>query len=249
MRLDGVGLEERRLLVIGASSGVGAALAELAASRGARVVAVGRRKDRLEALDGGGNGTVHPLVGDVRNEDACDRAVDNAVELLGGIDALLYAAAVSPLGRLVDTTSDDWRNVFDTNVIGAALVCRRCIPHLIASDGRALFISSISADDPRPLLVPYGASKAALDALIRGWRNEHPHMCFIRAVIGPTATEMGSGWEPARVAELTAVRAERGLLRSKPMTPVEVANELLGAITSPVWVEDLRLVPANLPAS
>jgi NAD(P)-dependent dehydrogenase (short-subunit alcohol dehydrogenase family) len=96
------------------------------------------------------------------------------------------------------------------------------------------------------LLVPYGASKAALDALIHGWRNEHPHLCFVRVVIGPTATEIGSGWDPAKVAELTAVRAERGLLRAKPMTPAEVAHEVLGALASPVWIEDLRLVPANV---
>lgn len=245
MSLSREGVMDYRLLIIGATSGVGRALAEVAASRGARVVAVGRREDRLEALRAGSEAKIHPLVGDVRSEDDCDRMVDGAVKLLGGLDGLLYAAGVSPLGRLVETASQDWQKVLETNVMGAALVCRRCIPHLEASDGRALFVSSISANDPRPLLVPYGASKAALDALIRGWRNEHPQLCFVRVVVGPTTTEMGADWEPAKVAELTAVRAQRGLLRSTPMTPTEVADEVLSALTSPVWIEDLRVVPRN----
>jgi len=245
MRLTGEGLEGRRLLVVGASSGVGRALAEVAASRGARVVAVGRRKDRLETLSAESDAEIHPLVGDVRSEESCDRLVEDAISLLGGLDGLLYAAAVSPLGRLVDTTSAEWQGVLETNLIGAALVARRCIPHLEASQGHALFISSISADDPRPLLVPYGASKAALDALIRGWRNEHPQLCFSRVVIGPTATEFGSDWDHERVAEFAAVRAERGLIRARFMTATEVAHEVLATLVSPVWIEDLRLVPNN----
>jgi NAD(P)-dependent dehydrogenase (short-subunit alcohol dehydrogenase family) len=245
MRLTGEGIEGRRLLVVGATSGVGRALAEVAASRGARVVAVGRRKDRLETLSRESKTEIVPLVGDVRSEESCDRLVEDALSLLGGLDGLLYAAAVSPLGRLVDTTSTEWQAVLETNVIGAALVGRRCIPHLEASQGRALFISSISADDPRPMLVPYGASKAALNALIRGWRNEHPHLCFVRVVIGPTATEIGSGWDTARMTEFAAVRAERGLLRARIMTPAEVAHEVLATLVSPVWIEDLRLVPDN----
>jgi NAD(P)-dependent dehydrogenase (short-subunit alcohol dehydrogenase family) len=185
------------------------------------------------------------VVADVRRAEDCDGLVEEAIQWLGGLDGLLYAAAVSPLGRLVDVTSEQWQEVLETNVIGASLVCRRCIPHLEASQGRAAFISSISADDPRPMLVPYGASKAALDALIHGWRNEHPHLCFVRVVIGPTATEIGQGWDPAQVAELTAVRAERGLLRAQPMTATEVAHEVLHAVSSPIWIEDVRLVPPN----
>ena len=152
---------------------------------------------------------------------------------------------MSPLGRLVDTTADEWHAVLETNVVGAALVCRYAIPHLDASGGRALFISSVSVEDPRPFLVPYGASKAALDSLIRGWRNEHPDLCFTRVVIGGTTTEFSSGWAPERMAELGAVRAERGLVKATTMTADEVAVQVLDALTAPVWVDDLRLMPRN----
>ena len=236
---------DKRVLVVGATSGVGRAIAAFAAGQGCRVVAVGRREDRLEQLRSERHGDLETVVGDVRLEEDCHRMVDESVERLGGLDALVYAAGVSPLGRLVDTSAEDWRRVLETNLVGAALVCGRSIPHLEASGGRALFLSSVSTDDPRPMLVHYGASKAALDALIRGWRNEHPHLCFTRVVVGPTVSEFGSDWEPERIAELTEFRAERGLIKSTSMSAEEVAEEVHGALTSPIWVQDVSLMPRN----
>ena len=241
------GLDGRRLLVVGATSGVGRALAAAAAAAGARVVAVGRRADQLEGLVAERHGELVGVRADVRVADDCRRIVEEAVDVLGGLDALLYASGVSPLGRLVDMEAGDWQAVLETNVVGAALVCRHAVGHLEASNGRAVFLSSVSVEDPRPFLVPYGTSKAALDALIRGWRNEHPHLCFTRVVVGPTATEFGRDWDPATVAALTGARAERGLVKATVMTAEEVAARVLDALASPVWVEDLRLMPRNHP--
>ncbi len=242
---EGASIEGRRLLVVGATSGVGRAIAATAAAAGARVVAVGRRADRLDELVAQSDGHLVGVRADVRVDDDCRRMVDEAVAALGGLDALVYATGMSPLGRLVDTTADEWHAVLETNVVGAALVCRYAIPHLDASGGRALFLSSVSVEDPRPFLVPYGASKAALDSLIRGWRNEHPDLCFTRVVIGGTATEFASGWDPARMAELTEARVDRGLVKTTVMTADEVAAQVLDALTAPVWVDDLRLMPRN----
>jgi NAD(P)-dependent dehydrogenase (short-subunit alcohol dehydrogenase family) len=239
------GIEGRRLLVVGATSGVGRAIAAAAAADGARVVAVGRRSHRLDELVAQGHGEVVGVRADVRLEADCVRMVDEAAAALGGLDALVYAAGMSPLGRLVDTGADEWHAVLETNVVGAALVCRRAIPHLQASNGRTVFLSSISVEDPRPFLVPYGASKAALDSLIRGWRNEHPDLCFARVVVGPTATEFGTGWDPATLGELAEVRAERGLVKATIMTADEVAAQVLDVLTAPVWIDDLRLMPPN----
>ena len=86
---------------MGATSGVGRALAAAAAAAGARVVAVGRRADRLEGLVAERHGDLVGLRADVRVADDCRRIVEEAVDVLGGLDALLYASGVSPLGRLV----------------------------------------------------------------------------------------------------------------------------------------------------
>jgi NADP-dependent 3-hydroxy acid dehydrogenase YdfG len=237
-----------RLLVVGATSGIGRAFALAAARAGHRVLATGRRAERLDALR-----STHPnigtLAGDVRSDDDCAAMVRAAVERFGGLDAFVYATGTSPLGSLVDTDGDAWRTVFETNVVGAAQVCRAAIPHLVATGGRALFLSSISADDPRPYLVAYGASKAALDAMVRGWRNEHPGLGVLRVVVGPTVTEFGARWDPATTAELARVRTERNLVRTSPMTAEQVADEMLHVLTSPVWAQDVTLVPDNTPPS
>ena len=219
----------------------------MGAAAGARVVAVGRRSDRLDELAAQSHGELVGVRADVRNEEDCRRLVDEAVGVLGGLDALVYASGMSPLGRLVDTSADEWHTVLETNVVGAALVCRYAVSHLERSGGRALFLSSVSVDDPRPFLVPYGASKAALDSLVRGWRNEHPNLCFVRVVVGPTATEFGTGWDPATLGELAEARAERGLVKATVMTADEVAAQVLDALIAPVWLDDLRLMPRNRP--
>jgi len=239
------GVDGRRLLVVGATSGVGRAIAVTAAGSGARVVAVGRRSDRLDELVAQDHGELVGVRADVREEDDCARMVDDAVHTLGGLDALVYATGMSPLGRLVDMGADEWHAVLETNVVGAALVCRHAIPHLERSGGRAVFLSSISVEDPRPFLVPYGASKAALDSLIQGWRNEHPDLCFTRVVVGPTATEFGTGWDPTTLGELAEARAERGVVKATIMTADEVAAQVLDVLTAPVWIDDLRLMPRN----
>jgi NAD(P)-dependent dehydrogenase (short-subunit alcohol dehydrogenase family) len=234
-----------RLLVVGASSGIGRAVALAAASTGWQVVAAARRADELDALHAAGSGRIATVPTDVRSDERCRQMVERAVEVMGGLDALVYAVGTSPLSSLVDTEGDAWRQVFDTNVIGAAQTCRAALPHLRTVQGRALFLSSIATDDPRPYLVPYGASKAALDTMIRGWRNEHPELCFIRLVVGPTATEFGSHWDPATVTELNKVRVARGLVKATFMTPDDVAAQVLHALTSPVWVQDVTVMPRN----
>ncbi len=263
------GLAGVRLLVVGASSGIGRAIAVAAAARGAHVAAAGRRTDRLQSLgaqaaavasararapDDRPEATPFPapaitaITADVRRDDDCDRLVDEALNALGGLDALVYATGVSTLSTLRTTDGDVWRTVLETNVVGAALVTRAAIDHLAESHGRAAYLSSVSSEDPRPALVPYGSSKAALDAMIRGWRNEHPTIAFLRIVVGPTSgTEFASAWDPAALAGFFEARAGRGQARASEMTPAEVADEVLRVLISPVWTEDLRLLPSNAP--
>ena len=93
-------LEGRRLLVVGASSGIGRAIAVTAANAGARVALGARRSDRLaEAVVECGSGAL-AWPADVRDPDACDVLVANAVTALAGLDAVVYAAGVSDMALL-----------------------------------------------------------------------------------------------------------------------------------------------------
>ena len=86
------------------------------------------------------------------------------MERLGGLDALVYTAGLSRINPLHEASLDDWAELFGTNVFGAAVVTRAALPHLLAdgSQGRALYLTSDSAEKPYPGLVLYSSAKAAI---------------------------------------------------------------------------------------
>jgi NAD(P)-dependent dehydrogenase (short-subunit alcohol dehydrogenase family) len=226
-----------RLLVVGASSGIGRAVALGAAHDGDDVVAAARRIGLLRELP------VDVRACDVRRPEDCAAVVAHAARQLGGLDAVVYAAGVSPLVPVADAGAEVWREVMETNVVGAALVVRAALPALSAVSGRALFVSSDSVPRPYPGLVAYAASKAALNTLVEGWRIECPNVGFTRFSVGPTVTGFADGWDPARTAEFFARwEAEAYLRPGQPvMAPEQVATEVLRILRSPVRLDDVVL--------
>ena len=174
------------------------------------------------------------------DDASCQSAIAEAAEALGGIDALVYAPGIGPLARLVDTDAQMWRDVFDTNVTGAALVTRAAIPHLTASGGKAAYLSSVSASltPPWPGLGAYAVSKAALDKLVEAWRAEHPSVGFTRVVVGDCAggegestTEFNRGWDMELASELAPVWIQRGYLSGSLVAVdelIDVVHAVLG---------------------
>jgi NAD(P)-dependent dehydrogenase (short-subunit alcohol dehydrogenase family) len=200
--------------VVGASSGLGRCIATGLSGRGSQVALLARRHDRLvEAAKDAGPGSL-AIACDVTDASSCRSAVEDAVDGLGGIDALVYAVGVGPLARLADIDAETWRHTFDTNVIGAALITAAAIPHLRASHGVAAYLSSVSASmtPPWPGLGAYVVSKAALDKLVEAWRAEHPELGFTRVIVGECAggegdamTQFADGWDPELAAEFGPV--------------------------------------------
>lgn len=210
-----------RTVVVGASSGLGRCIGVGLAQRGAQVALLARRRGRLDdAAKQAGPGAL-VVECDVTDPASCRSAVAEAAEGLGGIDALVYAPGIGPLVKLVDTDADTWRRVFDTNVTGAALVTAAAVPHLTASTGAAVYLSSVSASQtpPWPGLGAYAVSKAALDKLVEAWRAEHPDIGFTRLVVGDCAggegdarTEFNEGWDLDLAAEVVQTWAARSYL-------------------------------------
>lgn len=203
-----------RTVVVGASSGLGRCIGIGLAQRGAQTALLARRQKRLEgAAAEAGPGTL-AITCDVTSSESCQAAVNEAAEGLGGIDALVYAPGVGPLVRLADMDADTWRHVFDTNVIGAALITAAALPHLTESSGTAVYLSSVSASvtPPWPGLGAYAVSKAALDKLVEAWRAEHPTVGFSRVVVGECMGGEGDsvpgfadGWDQDLAAEVMPV--------------------------------------------
>jgi len=182
-----------RTVVVGASSGLGRCIGVGLAHRGGRTALLARRRARIEAAaQEAGPGAI-AVECDVTDEQSCRTAFDQAAESMGGIDNLIYTPAISPLVPMVDTGADTWRRIFDTNVIGASLATAAAIPHLTASAGKAVYLSSDAGSfgPPWPGLGAYGFSKAALERLVDAWRAEHPDVGFTCLIVGECADGPG----------------------------------------------------------
>ena len=211
-----------RTVVVGASSGLGRCIAVGLAQRGSQVAMLARRRERLEAAVSEAGPGSFAVECDVTDPASVSAAIEKAAAELGGIDALVYTPAIGPLARLADLDVETWRQVFDTNVIGAALVTAAALPHLTASGaGTAVYLSSVSASQtpPWPGLGAYAVSKAALDKLVEAWRMEHPEVAFTRCVVGDCAGGQGDGatgfaneWDWDLAAELHPIWTARGMI-------------------------------------
>jgi NAD(P)-dependent dehydrogenase (short-subunit alcohol dehydrogenase family) len=228
-----------RTVVVGASGGLGRCIASGLAGRGARVALLARRREQLEAAAAECGADSVPIVCDVTDESSCRSAIAEATDALGGIDSLVYAPAIGPLARLVDTDADTWQRVFATNVTGAARITAAAVPHLARSKGVAAFLSSVSASltPPWPGLGAYIVSKAALDKLVEAWRAEHPDIGFTRFVVGDCAggegdsrSHFNEGWDPELATELGTQWFTRGYLSGSLLTVEDLVGVLDGVL-------------------
>jgi len=182
-----------RILVVGASAGIGRSFVRHSVAMGAHVCASARRSEKLVELcsEAGGG---HPVAGDVTVAEDCERIVSEAADHLGGLDLVLYTAGAGYLSPLIEADADVWRRVYDVNVVGPMLLCRAALP-ILGTEGLFSFMSSEAAGQTRWGLGAYASSKSALDTAIGYWRHEHPDHRFQRIIMGATfPTEFGAGF-------------------------------------------------------
>ena len=245
-----------KTVVVGASSGLGRCIGIGLARRGATVALMARRRDKLErAVEEAGGSTV-AIACDVTDPLSCRAAIAEAVDVLGGIDALVYTPAIGPLARVEETDVETWRRVFDTNVIGASTITAAARPHLSASAGRAVYLSSVSASltPPWPGLGAYAVSKAALDKLVEAWRAEHPEIGFTRLVVGDCAggegdgmTQFTQGWDPDLATELVSGWLDRGYIAGSLIDVEELVSAVDGVLRSGASLSMPSVVVAPRP--
>ncbi len=233
------------MLVVGASAGIGRAVASAAVRAGAEVAFSARRAEKLEeAVATAGEGAA--VVLDVREPDSIRAGVEAAVERLGGLDALVYTAGIATLETLDRQTQRDWSEVLETNTVGAALVAEAAIPRLDAN-GVAVFVSSIAAERARPGLVAYGASKAALDHVVDGLRAEHRETRVMHVVLGDTAgTEFADEFDPARFGEVGRSWVAGGHIYDQQMDVGDVGQVLVELLATARTHPDVDLAAVRI---
>lgn len=234
------------ILITGATAGIGQAAARRFVGAGWKVVATGRRQERLDALVAElGADKVHAAAFDMRDEAAIDAALDALPEGFREIDVLLNNAGLA-LGTAAaqDADLDQWRQMIDTNITGLVTITRRLLPRLIQRKGAILNISSVAATYPYKGGNAYGGTKAFVRQFSLGLRADL-HGTGVRVTsIEPGMTE----------TEFTLVRTggDQGASDAlyggaQPMTGEDIAETLFWVATLPphLNINSLELMPVS----
>jgi uncharacterized protein len=178
-------LRGKRVLITGASRGIGESLAHAFAGAGAMVALVARTKDALETLAGELGGTAHPA--DLSDPTQVATLVDQVEDEAGPVDVLVNNAGVGTPAYFANASSDHLRRITEVNYLAAAELCRQAIPRMLGrGGGHIVNMSSMTDCAVFPGLVTYSVSKAALSHFTAGLRAD------LRGLsIGTTLVELG----------------------------------------------------------
>lgn len=236
-------------IVTGGGSGIGRAAALALADAGWTVVVAGRTAERLNAVAAERGGGLHAIAADVTDEASVDTLFDDAARRFGRIDLLFNnAGAMPPEAAIGDVALADFRQVIDTNVVGAFLCARAAFRHMAGQDpkgGRIINNGSIAATAPRPLTAAYAISKHAMTGLTKSLSLEgRPHRIACGQIdIGNAATDMSAGF--AR-----GTRQADGSIAVEPLMDVaHVAASVvhMAALPLDANVQFLTVLATNMP--
>lgn len=163
-------MNNKVVLISGASSGIGRASAKLFADRGSTVVAVGRNEAELSSLvaeTSESAGSVKPKLADVTETTQIDRIIAEIGDTFGQIDVLVNSAGIIKSGTIDETTLDDWDKMLDVNLRSVFYLSQRALPMLEASKGNIVNVSSVTGTRAFPGVLAYCVSKAGVDQLTR----------------------------------------------------------------------------------
>ena len=224
-------MKDKVVIITGASSGIGKALALEFATLGSKVVITGRNEERLKevghALDQLGAPNLC-LKLDVAKESDNECLVNETVKAFGGIDILINNAGISMRALLEEMDLDVFRKVMDINFNGTLYATKYCLPHILKPKGSIVGISSINGYRGTPARTAYTASKYAMNGFFESLRTEvmHRGVHVLVACPGFTGTNI-------RNAALTADGTSQGDSprdEGKMMTAEEVARGIIKAI-------------------
>lgn len=215
-------LNDRSILVIGATGGLGAPITKVLSAEGAKLTLVARDAVRLDAL-----GVPAVMVtGDLREAATPHRAVEAAVAAHGGIDGVVVASGVVAFGPIDEVPDDVLLDLFLINTVGPIRVVQAALPHLSASaaaghDPFVVNLSAVVAEHPTAGMAAYSASKAALTAFDAAAGRELRRAGIRLIDARPPHTETGLADRPLAGA---APRLPQGL------QPQVVAQRIVDAV-------------------
>ncbi|MBO3699148.1 SDR family oxidoreductase [Roseivirga sp. E12] len=224
-------MKDKVVIITGASSGIGKALALEFGKLGAKVVITGRNEERLKEVSKALDALNTPnlcLKLDVAKESDNESLVNQTLEAFGKIDILINNAGISMRALLEEIEMDVFRKVMEINFNGTLYATKCCLPHILKTKGSIVGISSINGYRGTPARTAYTASKYAMNGFFESLRTEvmHRGVHVLVACPGFTGTNI-------RNAALTADGTSQGESprdEGKMMTAEEVAQGIIKAI-------------------
>jgi 3-hydroxy acid dehydrogenase / malonic semialdehyde reductase len=238
-------LDGKTAFITGASSGIGESTALTFAAEGARLLLAARRKSRLDALAPGliqaGAAAVHSLELDVRDWEEVEGAVAGLPGEWQAIDILVNNAGLSRgLEKLQEGKIEDWDEMIDTNVKGLLYVTRAVVPGMVERGaGHVVNLGSTAGELPYPKGAVYCATKAAERSINDGLRQD-----VLGTPVRVTSVDPGmveTAFSEVRFHGDTA-RAAKVYEGVTPLTPEDVADAILWAVTRPAHVNIARIL-------
>jgi len=232
-------LEGRKVLITGASSGIGEATAEAMVAEGASVALGARRKDRLDELAGrltGGGATAVAIEADIAEEDQAKRLVETAHAELGGLDALVNNAGVMLLGPLQGADPSEWRTMIEVNCLGLLYCTHYALP--LIRDGGGGDVVNVSSVAGRVAALGsgvYNMTKWGVVGFSESLRQEGAHIGVRVTCVEPGFVEtelQGHNTNPIVVERIEQVKEATG----KVLEAADIANAVVFAVSQPAHV-------------
>lgn len=228
MAVDDIGsarLRDKRILVTGASRGIGRAIAMRCAAAGARVgVNYQHSRDGALAVCNEIGSAATPLQFDVADADAVERGIDAFTEFAGGIDGLVNNAGINRPALLVSTSDADIAATIATNLVGPIVCTKAVIPSMLeARRGVIVNVSSVAATRPSRGQAVYAATKGALESLTRAVAVEYGRKGIRCHAIRPGAVDTD-------MLATTRVIAEEDVLARTALKRIASADEIAALV-------------------
>ena len=224
-------MKNKVVVITGASSGIGKALASLFFKRGARLVLVARTESKLVEMTSSINnlgGDAIYVVADVSNQLDCSNVIMQAVDKFGGIDILVNNAGISMRALFIDLNLTDFEKVMSINFYGTIYMTKYALKYILERKGSIAGISSIAGHKGLPARTAYSASKFAMTGFLEALRIENLKKGLHVLIASPGFTASNIRQNALNSSGENQKESPRD--EKKMMSAEEVAEHIVGAI-------------------
>jgi len=226
-------LDGRKVLITGASSGIGAATAEAIVGEGGAVALGARRKERLDDLASSLGGDATAIEADIADETQAEALVEQASEAMGGLDGLVNNAGVMLLGPLQGADPAEWRQMIDVNLLGLLYCTHYALPVIRdGGGGDVVNVSSVAGRTASLGAGVYNMTKWGVVGFSESLRQEGSHIGVRVTCVEPgfVDTELqGHNTNPMVVERIKEMRESTG----KVLEAADIANAIVYALSQP----------------